>query len=386
MAAPVADSYRAASGQRVRAGITTSLPAWRTQMAARTWAEIALGPRLTDVDPTYDDQVNPLTPPDSPWRITTPQIAVVQSWNGAQWDEANKQLMVWGGGHANWAGNELYRWRAVHGYFERVTNPTGSIGNTGVLNDGNESSAVYFDGQPRAFHTYNNLAVRNGEIWAFGGSVSWTGFAASRPFRFDAALNRWVREIDVSIGTTFGGVCYDSNRDVFWIVLKNNSRPNIYDPVAKTVTTHPRYVPNGKYKKPIYDPVRDCVIVFADQSIFVLDPDDGADAAPAPMTGPLPTIGDWGIMGVQYDDARDRYLAWDGNNHIFVLTPPAQGLDPKSNTWTWSILNPAAENTVNAPPRQTNGTYGRFWYSRSLNCVGICSSTLNHMFVFALED
>ncbi|MEP6878733.1 MAG: PEP-CTERM sorting domain-containing protein, partial [Nitrosospira sp.] len=36
--------------------------------------------------------------------------AIVRAWSSFAWDSTRGDLLLWGGGHANYAGNEMYVW------------------------------------------------------------------------------------------------------------------------------------------------------------------------------------------------------------------------------------------------------------------------------------
>jgi hypothetical protein len=85
-----------------------------------------------------------------------------------------------------------------------------------------------------------------------------------------------------------------------------------------------------------------------------------------------------------YDADNDRYLVWHGGASVYVLTPPPVVNNPKTSPWSWAKIDPAAGNTVTPTSAESNGTYGRFWYSPSLKCCGVVNATNQKMYVFRL--
>ena len=78
---------------------------------------------------------------------------VVFAWGSMAWDPNRAQLIFWGGGHANYSGNEVYRFDARSGLWARASLPSDV---TNPLGD-NQFFAV--DGPRRAptsSHTYDN--------------------------------------------------------------------------------------------------------------------------------------------------------------------------------------------------------------------------------------
>jgi hypothetical protein len=331
---------------------------------------------LSDFDPASDSAVNPNYPSNAPWRGVGGQGAVVNAYSGACWNETSQQLVIAGGGHADYAGNETYLWSAETGEFSRETNPTGAIGNTGTLNDSLEASGVYFDGQPRSFHTYNFFAERNGVVWLFGGSAYLGGNAAGRPFYWTGST--WVRDADVSTAYGYGGVGYDSFRDVFMLFHSGNYQPKEYDPNTKdTPVTKTGYCTGAYTKSIFYNEPLDCwVVMYETPKIMVGN--CATNNVNATVSGTGPTT----ARSAAYDSANNRYLVWGGGDMIYTLTPPAS--NPLTGTWAWGSLAVDAGNTL-TPTANGNGTYGRFWYSPTLKCCGVFSSITQKMRVFALE-
>jgi hypothetical protein len=124
------------------------------------------------------------------------------------WDSANDSLLLWGGGHANYRGNEMYIWNAGSGSWGRGSVPS-RLDAAGFVID---------NAAPQSAHTYDNnqyLPVNNmfvtfgGATWPsggrfetnIGGVVSRAGPWVWDPLKADASK---------SGGTDGSG--YDSNR------------------------------------------------------------------------------------------------------------------------------------------------------------------------------
>src|SRR5581483_9270914 len=77
--------------------------------------------------------------------------AVMNAWSGGVYDTDRDQLVVWGGGHTDYAGNEVYAFGPLGGTptWRRLTNPS---------NPPADSTPRGSDGRPVSRHTYNLLA------------------------------------------------------------------------------------------------------------------------------------------------------------------------------------------------------------------------------------
>lgn len=90
-------------------------------------------------------------------------VGVVAAWSGVAWDSANDNLLLWGGGHANYSGNEMYVWNAGTGVWGRGSVPS-------------RIDASYFivdNAAPQSAHTYdNNIYLPVNNMFAtFGGAI-----------------------------------------------------------------------------------------------------------------------------------------------------------------------------------------------------------------------
>lgn len=90
--------------------------------------------------------------------------SVVRAWSSFAWDSDDGKLMLWGGGHANYAGNEMYVWDGATGHWGRGSLPS-RVDANGFIVDGMA---------PQSAHTYDNniyLPV-NDMFLTFGGAAA----------------------------------------------------------------------------------------------------------------------------------------------------------------------------------------------------------------------
>lgn len=387
MAAPVADFYGCPSGG-VIAGGRAHWFAWRRAMLPKTWATLGSN-TMADVDPALDALVNPNYPNPSPWVGMNGHPSVISAWGGGAWNEATKKLAMTGGGHGDYAGNELYEWDASTATFSRLNNPSGAIGNTGTLGDGlDATTSVYFDGQPRSAHTYCNLVMRNGILWNGQGSTYSNGDGKNSLFRFEGGT--WVRDSAVEFAASYGTMIYSQPRDRFYRLGSGNQMPQYYDPTTHAVGQMTHWTNNDTEELvAVLDPVRDIVLQFS-RFLTLFPLNDTSDGVAMVQSGTIP---DWSLneqhnpsrAAVVYDAARDRFLVWVGGASLYILTPPTVGSNYLTATWVWSVLTPDGANAVSPSAPSAHGTYGRFWYSPTLNCVGMVNAVNQKMHVFALE-
>jgi len=106
------------------------------------------------------------TPPGDP-------AAIIKAWSGGTYDTKRDRLILHGGGHGDYAGNELYVFDVNTFKWSRPWGPSKEVPNIGLQPDGLD---VYPDGSPASVHTYDGvvyLPVQD-KLWRGGGSL-WSG-------------------------------------------------------------------------------------------------------------------------------------------------------------------------------------------------------------------
>lgn len=109
--------------------------------------------RFSDAWPTGLD-----LPPPTP----SGPAAVAYAWSSFAWDSQRGDLLIYGGGHANYVGNEVYVWHGGNGAWTRGTLPS---------RVDLSSHLVIGNGAPQSAHTYqtNSYVPINDRFIAFGG-------------------------------------------------------------------------------------------------------------------------------------------------------------------------------------------------------------------------
>lgn len=110
-----------------------------------------------------------MQPSDWPYNSGTPMdhVRIVIPWSGFAFDHDRGNLLLWGGGHANYIGNELYQWHADTGEWSLACLPSKVDGNPNTL-------YVVDKKAPQSSHTYqNNFWLKvNGMFGTFGGAAA----------------------------------------------------------------------------------------------------------------------------------------------------------------------------------------------------------------------
>jgi hypothetical protein len=126
------------------------------------WVKISGANRFADV----------WTPPALTPASSSPPT-IISRWSSFAWDTTRGDLIVFGGGHANSAGNDVYRWRGTTGLWERASLPSAVTpisygGYVYYLSSGDRGARV-----PQSAHTYdgNSFLPQLDRFVTFGGAA-----------------------------------------------------------------------------------------------------------------------------------------------------------------------------------------------------------------------
>ncbi|MBK6402384.1 MAG: hypothetical protein IPF74_10750 [Rhodocyclaceae bacterium] len=118
--------------------------------------------------------------------------AVIGNWSGGAYDTRRDRLLIWGGGHFAYAGNEIYGFDLGHLRWQRLSEPSLEIDL-----DYRAGDDIYIDGKPRSNHTYGSLQYVPvvDRFCSFGTSAN---FPASRggptTWAYDFSAGKWERK------------------------------------------------------------------------------------------------------------------------------------------------------------------------------------------------
>src|SRR5262245_1368502 len=95
---------------------------------------------------------------------------VILAWNGGVVDSSRDRLIMWGGGHNDYAGNEIYAIDLPTRTMQRLTDPSPPNLPIGTR-DCRETLA---DGRPNSRHTYGGMAyiAHADRLFVYGGSLA----------------------------------------------------------------------------------------------------------------------------------------------------------------------------------------------------------------------
>ncbi len=382
----------------------------------------------------YDDAWVPLeqrpNPPEAP-AVGSPH-SIILAWSSMAWDANRGNIITWGGGHANYPGNETYIWESSTLSWTR-----GSLSSEVKLVSGVQYEAV--DGvfnAPIAAHTYDNSEFFPilDKFVTFGGAAFNTGTrfvhadgSPTGPYFFDPALadanavggttgsqvspdifttivgkNMWTNR-DNLIPSTPGEVlpnnfinsatAYAEENGVDVLYLQTNNRLFRYSAFSNSDASQDTYEIVGTVQSGstfagqgagAYDPQRK-IFVRTSGSTFTfwdLDQPNGVIATNVIFT-PVDAEGTFDFskliyFGLDYDHLRQVFLLWDGNQDVWQLVPPQ---DLASGAWTLSRITPdglaVPQNSI------VNPVLGKWKYARALDAyIGLYDAWSGDIWVY----
>jgi len=298
------------------------------------------------------------------WGTSGP-TAVIVAWGGAALDTKRSRLVLWGGGHADYYGNELYAFDVPTLSWQRLTNPTVNP----VMDQ-----EVNADGTPNSRHTYGGLAYIAHADRFFGqaGALAGIGFAnCSRTWTFDFVAKQWAnRNPATTPGGGIGGNCsYDPATRKVWWCSASGSFAGLWSYDYDTNAWAKHNSDNFYYYSSAIDTKRGVMVVVGNGEIFSYAIGSGNYTKSAWTTTGGNALLANSNPGFDYDPITDRFVGWCGG--------AVYALDPVTKVWT-SYNPPGAPIVTGLYPTEgpgyQTGIYGRWRYVPSVNAFALVTS------------
>ena len=399
----------------VAAGAFTGrvIPTWVSAATVGTWGTIPATNLLSDLNPANNAAINPNFPNPPEW--TNTQSAIISAWNSMSVNPATGEMWIWGGGHADYGGNEPYVFdpRSNTPSWVMRRYPSGAIGNP--ITDGGSinspalvaasATGFYSDGRPRPTHTYNST------VYVSGKGMSATNLyyvfphvnGPSKAVYFNEATNDWGLLSDyTALGNSNfinGGSCYDPSRNCVWLLGEGAFNMVKLDCATGVGTRYGAVDNHAMHCTLKYDVANDLIYIISESNsagwldfasrMSVFDPVNSVFYVLPAYTGALPTsqtISPTG-GGAAWDEAGGRLLLWNhqgDRTQVGVLTRPASNL--RTTAWAASSFAIDVSNAITPPVAQINGTYNRFDYLPTLGVCVLVNSVNQPVYFFKVRS
>jgi hypothetical protein len=302
----------------------------------------------------------------SPAQMGAPQ-SIVSAWSGGTVDTARNRLIVWGGGHSDYWGNEVYALDLPSLSMKRIVEPS-------ALTPRSDCSSALPDGTPTSRHTYGGLAyiAHDDQLFSVNGSKTPCGFGDLATFTYDFVRERWEMPSQrTPWNEPFGTMAvYDPATQRVYVKA---SGPSFHAYEAQTR----RYVQLNSsdlfvdyHLSATIDSKRRKFVMLGD-GVQVIDLQTLRMTTLATRHAPA-FVSSKQSPGVAYDPIADRIVAWHGGGEVHALN---------MDTAEWSQV---ATNAGPRSPGKPNGTFGRWGYVPQYRVFALVNDIDENAWVFRL--
>lgn len=294
--------------------------------------------------------------------------AITLAWNSAVYDTKRNRLIVFGGGHNDYYGNEVYAIDVVAPSVARLTDPAPAASNTTCV----ESLAN--GTQPNARHTYDGIEYvpTVDKMFVFGGSLACgAGNFGNDTWLFNLATNTWEAvNATGTIPSAVAGIQTAFDPVSGLVYVHDDAYLYSFNPSTRVYTrlnTTPYAV--GYHMNMTVDPKRRKVVLLGFDAVanagrvWTYDIGSGSTYTRTQFTTTNgATIVGTNYPGVDYDSATDRIVAWSDKTPNVVYS-----LNMDTGAW-------ATVTYTGGPAPVGNGTNGRWRYVPAHNVYVLLNS------------
>jgi hypothetical protein len=397
--ATISATLNSISGSAALSVSTSGLPAgvgWHVLPAATALSASGACP------PNYYD--------GDPFIFATDCKNVIRAWSGAIADTNANRLLIWGGGHLNYYGNEIYSLNLTQNpvTLTRVKDPTIPTNYDNQANCVEGIPAGDPTQAPNSRESYGGLAyIANADaMFTFGGSLAcangwgswdtWTiplaTLSDSTSWQFSQGNINGTPPSIADGGAPYGAIVdYDPNSGLVFVddggaLYTYNYSTNSYNQIT----------PDYGFQHSIYlmgaiDPVHKLFVALGNcpasscgtgDGVFVADISNPASTTLQDWTaatladsncaafiggGTSGIDSDAAYPGLTFDTVAQDFVGWpSGGNSVYILTP-----DTVNQRFTCQVVTydggPPNSAASSDQPNTTHGTYGRFRYFPGLD-------------------
>lgn len=293
---------------------------------------------------------------------------LIEAWNGATVDTARSRMLVWGGGHGDYWGNEMYALDLPSLTIKRIVEPSP------YTSQANCTTSLP-DGTPTSRHSYFGLAyvAHIDRFFSVNGSLSPCGNGDGATWTYDFASSKWQLMMGNSpMASTHGTMAvYDSLSKLVYV--KDQYDFHSYDPASNKYTklnASQQY--NDYHNTAAIDTKRRKFVMIGD-GVQVIDLNTKVMTRMATTNTPG-FVTSQNAPGIAYDPVADRIVAWHGGNKVYALD---------MDSGVWSQVATSGGPTFSPPG---NGTYGRWAYIPQFRVFALVNSIDQNAWVFRLTN
>lgn len=315
---------QALPGRKRYGQVDVFVPSWLLALAVNEWSA-PLSNSLADVKDPLADTTN---------HGVEGHAGIINDWGGFATDDTTKSILLVGGGHAGYFGNEPYHLalNTNSPLWVRRRNATAAEV------DGSDH-VTWSDGRPVSSHQYCIPVAGEGRFFLTGlGSVNFNGGTYPDWFEYSTSTDDWIARGDFGNATVTGGMAsaWDAqNRRIIFV------RNNFVDPAVQAVSIDTFTVAasygtgsvindGGRFNCAI-DSVNHILCVFAN-GIYAMDLNNiAAGFSHFSPTGSAPDQFNRSV----FDPNTQKFYCWNGTGkNIHKFTPTLGSGSYSAGAWS----------------------------------------------------
>lgn len=321
------------------------------------------------------------TPPG----VTGP-TAIMSAWGSAAYDTRGNRLLVAGGGHTDYGGNELYAFKIDSGTCGKWVLLT----NSAIADSSDVTNAFYTNGhspadsnQPRASHKYDGLEYDSttNRLYDFGATFTFFNATTYRNI-YAIHLDTLVWHRVAAESSSLGGgnfAARDPANGKMWFFANGGGAY-----IGSLNTTTNAWTNAGNFFQgnavatyvtgETFPPVNRTIAVGGGVHRYWLTGNSGSfdTLVNTLSTTGCTTLQNGTAPGFAYSSASRKMVGWVSGTHVWTM----------DSTYTCTDVSPDAGNSVTPSSPQTNGTFGRFRYVPEHNVFILVNSTTGHVYYY----
>jgi hypothetical protein len=344
---------------------------------------VASGDALDDLQPGHwtalgTNTIKSVLP--SPLPFGSPS-AVIRAWSGGWFDTTRNRYCVHGGGHGDYAGNEIYCFDLATFAWARIWGPTA---NEFIPSPPATIGETYANGDPRSRHSYGGLQylpnvdkyfVHGGSLWSGSGGMG------RATWFFDPSRSAWSLQGDIAgcVGTASPSIprsAYDPSTGKLY-VHKYSSFCE-FDPLRNTWKKRGVYGPGASTRaSAVMEPVSKQFYLIGAGLTRSYDLTRTDNLIPLVT---LTTTGDKTAelaMEPGCDPVGGKVYCWAGGAELYMLDPA---------TRQWTKIPAAATNAITPTAPVSAGTHGRWRYIRAKNVFLVVNGIDQPVYAYKLAS
>ncbi|HEX2880891.1 MAG TPA: kelch repeat-containing protein, partial [Polyangiaceae bacterium] len=232
------------------------------------------------------------------------------AWSSGAYDASRQRLLVFGGGHSDYFGNEIFALSLSDFTMTRLTEPGLPLTDdcSGVIADGT---------QPSSRHTYDALVyVQHADrLFVFGGSKTPCGYLADDTWTYSFADRAWERRNPTGpIPHAVPGVVADYDPQTQKVFIHDDTSLYSYDIDNDSYELLAEGDSIDYHMTAVIEPNQRKFVIVGAGSVLSYDIDDGSQYARVALTttGADELVAS-GYPGLAYDPSSGgRIVAWNG--------------------------------------------------------------------------